>query len=386
MARGKAQFTPGQYAKGQVLQVLPNQHAVFLIDGMKVLAKVEMDMVVGDRVWLQVKSAGQPTEFKLLTKSTKDGIQDLTRALGIQVGAGEKELMAKLIEEKIPITPKTWESTASVFKELGGSANDLELLLLAMKKGYPVSKEVLLGLKTFLQGNGFLSMVDSLRQELQSNNISPQDLTPAKNLELLLSKLTATLHPQQVNRDRILQGLISIHTLDSLQQELIQWRSSIQDQPALASMREKAEQLLQFITGQQWMMQSTENMIQQMVLHIPLKPFGERAFVQLEGKQKEKGELDPENCRLLFYLDLTHLGDMIMDIRIVNRVVSMDVYGNHPEGNHFQEYKTELQEDLKRLGYHLSVLKVNRKDHGENAALQAQPVIGSSYKGVDYRI
>lgn len=396
-AIGKTPFYPGQYAKGRVLQVLPNQHAIFQIEGMKVLAKVEMDLTVGDHVWLQVKAAGQPTEFKLVSKwaqpkgvlaSPTDGLQELTRSLGIAVNPQEKELMAKMIENKLPVTPRTWDTVSSAFRQLGQSQEGAELLLLAMKKGYPLTKEVLHGLKTFLQGTGLYSMVQSYRQELQSvvqqhTNLPSQDLTTMKSLDSLLSKLTSTLQPEQFDSDGILQGLKSVRDLDTLQTELLKWKAASPDFLGTVGLREKTDGLLQFITGQQTMLQSPETVLGQLILHIPLKPFGERAFVQMEGKRKDKGEIDPENCRLLFYLDLTNLGDVIMDIRIVKSVVSMEVYGNAGEAL-FQEYKYELQEDLKRVGYHLSHVKINHKDRKENGV--SHQSLSSSYRGVDVRI
>src|SRR5699024_10500318 len=47
-----------------------------------------------------------------------------------------------------------------------------------------------------------------------------------------------------------------------------------------------------------------------------------------EGKRKKNGRFDPDVCRILFYLQLEHLRETIVDVNIQNRLISIYIFND----------------------------------------------------------
>jgi hypothetical protein len=160
-----------------------------------------------------------------------------------------------------------------------------------------------------------------------------------------------------------------------------------------AALRDTADALLQHITGQQLMLvQPSNQTLSQVVMQIPIRTQqgDETAYVQIEAKKRGGGELDPENCRLFFHLDLNEIGTTMVDVAIVNRIVSVQLFNNMPWVEALaQEMKEGFARQLHEAGYQLSGLKVQAiPDSQTQAAAASGRRTGflSDYKGVDIRI
>jgi len=158
------------------------------------------------------------------------------------------------------------------------------------------------------------------------------------------------------------------------------------------ALREAADTLLQQVTGQQLLLSPPPSeSISHLIMQLPLRTEqGENtAFIQIESKKKEGGQLDAENCRLFFQLDLKNLGMTMVDVNIVNRIINVSIFNDIPALDRMvMETKDMFSEQLHQVGYHLSSLRVQpvpTKQTGETKA----PVLDhlmSQYKGVDIRI
>ncbi|WP_419877067.1 hypothetical protein [Brevibacillus centrosporus] len=160
-----------------------------------------------------------------------------------------------------------------------------------------------------------------------------------------------------------------------------------------AGLRDAADQLLQQVTGQQLMMlQPTNQALSQIVLQIPIRSAqGEdTAYVQIESKKKDGGQLDADNCRLFFHLELKEMGTTMIDVGIVNRIINLQIFNNAPWVDELvQGMKEGFAQQLQEVGFQLSAVRVQDIPKQKNSTLMttgAKGAILSDYKGVDLRI
>jgi hypothetical protein len=157
--------------------------------------------------------------------------------------------------------------------------------------------------------------------------------------------------------------------------------------------KEAVEPAIHRLTAQQLLSQE-HGPIQHIFLQIPLR-LGEQltdVTVQWHGKKRENGEIDPNYCRILFYLQLEFLKETIIDVHIQNRVVNVSIMtemmGLEPIITAMQPM---LKENLEKLRYKLSAVKVvpsEKQNQRDDSALRfsAVQLAQGTYSGVNYRI
>ncbi|HEY0828482.1 MAG TPA: hypothetical protein VGE40_10335, partial [Bacilli bacterium] len=184
------------------------------------------------------------------------------------------------------------------------------------------------------------------------------------------------------------------NTLKSL---LLQLSSANELPPAL---KENMQQLLQQVTGQQlFAIPDRTSMFSHITLFLPLtNANGEQtASVHVQSRRGKKGELDANNCRLLFDLHMKVLGETIVDVQVVNRIVALQVHNDHPFISEILESnRKEIAAAVEKVGYQFLSMKSNPFPAKENTdgslekhevSNTAASLYGSKpYKGVDVRI
>lgn len=179
---------------------------------------------------------------------------------------------------------------------------------------------------------------------------------------------------------------------DTVKGVLLQAMSS-SDVPA--ALKEAAGQLVQHLTGQQLLLNTDRTApFAQVTLFLPLKgPDGEEtASVHIQSRRGPKGELDASNCRLWFDLDMKALGQTLVDVQVVDRIVSLKLHNNEPWAQALLESsKDEIKSAIVTIGYQLSSFKAepfpvqNTEKPGKGPGIP-DDYVPDSYKGVDYRI
>ncbi|AWX56954.1 flagellar hook-length control protein FliK [Brevibacillus brevis] len=218
--------------------------------------------------------------------------------------------------------------------------------------------------------------------------------TTANPIAELFRHLGVT-HERELMGQAFSQGAIDSHSLkqmDTVKSLLLQIsQASAQTLPT--ALREAADQLLQQVTGQQLMMvQPSNQALSQIVMQIPIRQADgdETAFVQIESKKKGSGQLDPENCRLFFHLELQSMGTTMIDVSIVNRIVNLQIFNDTPWVEALiQGSKDRFADQLQDVGYHLSAMRVQQvpADRGKSTSpIQTKGPILADYKGVDLRV
>lgn len=188
-------------------------------------------------------------------------------------------------------------------------------------------------------------------------------------------------------------GDSSLALQDTLKGALLQVLSSQDAPPAL---KEAAQQVVQHLTGQQLLLNTDRTApFAQVTLFIPLHGAdGEQtASVHIQSRRGRKGELDATNCRLLFDLDMKFLGPTLIDVQVVDRIVSLNFRNDQPfAAELFEGTKQELAQAVSSIGYQLLSVKTEplpldlppaAEDSVQGTAAEYTPQV---YKGVDMRI
>lgn len=168
-----------------------------------------------------------------------------------------------------------------------------------------------------------------------------------------------------------------------------------------ASIKEPLNQLLNHITGQQMMLSTERNqsMFTHITMYVPIKDDqgGQTAAIHVQTRRDRKGQLDAENCRIVFDLNMKQLGQTLVDLNVVNKIVSINIWNDasyiEPLVN---SMRPEMIEAMQKTGYSLSSIKTTPFKQEEQQNLEevkaivqppdVQHMSASRYKGVDLKI
>jgi hypothetical protein len=171
-----------------------------------------------------------------------------------------------------------------------------------------------------------------------------------------------------------------------------------------APLKETVQQALQQITGQQLLLSSDRNsMFSHITMFVPFMDGSgqQSASVHIQSRKGQRGEVDANNCRLLFDLQMKTIGNTLVDVQVMNKIVSLQVHNDLPAlAQLIDGSREEIAESLHKAGYQFFSLKclpypqfVTDKETGST---KSAPLDGTKmdlkslyepkpYKGVDYR-
>ncbi|WP_076366557.1 hypothetical protein [Peribacillus simplex] len=159
-----------------------------------------------------------------------------------------------------------------------------------------------------------------------------------------------------------------------------------------ASIKGMAEQILNRITAQQILSQEN-GPIQNLLLTLPLNLGSIQTDLTLQwsGRKTIDGKIDPDYCRVLFYLELERLKETVIDMHVQNRIIKVTVINGH--GAVLEEaagrYLDILRENLGKMDYRLSGVSFVKPVNEKERDLRVKPIPYSeagSYSEVDIRI
>ncbi|MCK9858211.1 hypothetical protein CFI03_006415, partial [Paenibacillus sp. ATY16] len=200
--------------------------------------------------------------------------------------------------------------------------------------------------------------------------------------------------PQQLSPDRVSADDAKPAAQESLKSTLLAIAASSDAPPAL---RETAQQLVQQITGQQLLLSPERNgaVFSHLTMFVPLTgPDGNQtASVHIQTRRGRQGQLDAENCRLLFDLSMKTLGPTLVDVNVMDKIVSLTLWNDHPAiAALVDSSRNEITASLNQAGYQLLSLRATPtradSDEGEGVKrIMPDPAqfVNTRYKGVDIR-
>ncbi|MCQ6279680.1 hypothetical protein [Bacillus sp. EB600] len=194
----------------------------------------------------------------------------------------------------------------------------------------------------------------------------------------LMAKLEASLLANQQYWFEVQSGEGKVHL------KLVKGNSKAV--PSMAS-NEAPEYLLNQNNG-------SDGLIEQNYTQVPIQLGQEKAelAIQWNGRKKENGKIDPNNCRILFFIELKNIGEILVDMQIQNRRIAVVIFNGTTDLSVTSEPQMSiLKENLQRLNYKLSMLKIQLPPSEKSLKnLIKKPTsldkIAGNYKGVDIRI
>lgn len=142
--------------------------------------------------------------------------------------------------------------------------------------------------------------------------------------------------------------------------------------PLATPVADRLQRVLNHLNAAPIVMQESEQSIQ-FNLQMPGEWFGieQDVTMDVEGNKKENGEIDPDYCHILFYLELQSLKETVIDMRIQQRIVQLTLFtDNNGVGGLIHVLKPSLEKGLEQLNYKLSTVRhkeINLKDASETA-------------------
>jgi hypothetical protein len=153
------------------------------------------------------------------------------------------------------------------------------------------------------------------------------------------------------------QGKNRIGQEDSIKTLLLQTLSDSSDYRS-----ETAKRMLHLINGTQLASHSEQTPSLHLAVQLPGEFIGALNDIQMnmEGRKTKDGNIDPDYCHILFYLELSHLKETVIDMNISKRRVSVHVFNDHTHlEDLFKPYKSLLAEGMDKIGYELTSIRTS---------------------------
>lgn len=160
---------------------------------------------------------------------------------------------------------------------------------------------------------------------------------------------------------------------------------------ASPAIKDAAEKLLFKITGFQMLSQEV-GPLQQYVFQVPLSFWEMKSdlTMQWSGRKLENGKIDPNFCRVLFYLNLNQLKETIVDLQVQNRVMNISIINERTDLRMLSApFIAHLKGNLTKINYHLSSIVFENPKDAKMNALKAKISASTQMRhvnGVDFRI
>ncbi len=254
------------------------------------------------------------------------------------------------------------------------------------------------------QQQGSLANLEEVFTDLKK--VAEQQLP--KNIELKLTDILAPLSRESGNfsmKEQFLlhaKQFLSFSGLDYEHQLLQENSKNIQQENSLKQLvlqsmqsgqlgKSELESLLQTLNGMQLASVKEEAGFLQASMQLPgLFGLEKDVKVDFESKKGEDGQINPDYCRVVFYLSLEKMGDTMIDVSIQKRVVQLTIHNKHEEvATLLDGVKPMLQQGLEKNGYQLSTVKykqITAEVDNESSMLPKKETQSPIHQGVDYRI
>lgn len=163
----------------------------------------------------------------------------------------------------------------------------------------------------------------------------------------------------------------------------------VQNQSTSHSIQSASQQVQQVLQAMHLSVDTARDVIQ-FSMQMPKEMFGlnEDLWMDFEGKKQEDGSIHPEQCRILFYLNLPALNDVVLDMQVLNRSVDLTIFHQEPESirSIVKSLESELQAGLTEVDYIFHSLQL--KEIGKQQVtktVEARPGNPLNHGGIDFK-
>ena len=417
-------FQPGQMFKGKIIKLYPNGMASLQAGKQKVVAQLEAPLDVRHQYWFQVQPGSGKVRLKVISTipsqygQDENTVRSLIDALSISDKSVKDDTIKFFLKEQLPLTKDLLEQSGAWLKEMHSLEKGHEAIKFMLQKQLPFSKETFHAILALFDENSVANSIENLKSHLQE---VPLSNVGSKLLQLLQNVSQSSMDIEQmmledpaIKQSSLMNSSLLTNEFKRLvsqmgynyENDMIQTfgqakgeqneGSRVSVKPLLIEfikethlepLKADAQQLLNKITGIQ--LAGNENgPIGQQVVQIPLF-FPEKTVdltVQWNGRMKNNGELDPDYCRVVFYLELAALGETFVDMQVQNRIITISIMNENDKIKPMaQPLIPYLKEQLNMINYTLS--NVQFRGFSQPSKKQHSPIYTkNTYSGVDLRI
>lgn len=374
-------FKPGQLLKGSVEKFLPNDMAIIRMGDIRLVATLKADLSAEANYWFEVRnSSNSGLELKVV-----DGLQQtaseqqLLKSIQLPESKQNVQLVQFLLSKNLPLTKEQLQLAASWIHSKTDAAKEHAALEWMITKGLPFTKTTFQSLVAVQESQSLYQQLEELRSQLENlpmanikstqslkdmitaviKNHSIDDVGNANEVKQLLKQLVQALglnHENELSSLTNNKEASSTESLHSLKQLVMTAMSE------LGTHGKTLEPILNRLTGMQLISQDLSGPLQQIVMQLPLAYDEKKSDITLQwsGRKTSTGQIDPDYCRILFYLDLQSLNQTVVDMQVQNRVIHLNVMNDCDFIKQVVEALTPtLKEKLENIGYTLSFIQVN---------------------------
>lgn len=382
------------------------------------VAQLEVPLTADSRYWFQVQSGEGKVHLKVLSHDQpglrheqQSSLPGLMKGLQIPATKDNVEVLKFLIKEQLPATRENVLSASQLLQNTPRGNEEYSALKEMMVRNLPLTKNVFSAIVSIFKNEPVHQLLHGLQTQLTNGSQTKEsmplqslltNLTKAEgvteqgkwgNSQWVAGQLKSLVGKMGLNYESgILQGLregspVESQKLEVLKAALLRYMN----EGANTSVKEAAEKVLDRITGVQLLAQES-GPIGQYIMQVPLSFLNKTTdlTVQWSGRKKENGEIDSDYCRILFYLELEVLDEVIVDMQIQNRIMTIKVI-NDTEGikGFASPFIDSLREDLEKHDYHLSniLFQTTEEQKVRKNKTSTNPYTHNRhYNGVDIRI
>ncbi|ADU30775.1 hypothetical protein [Evansella cellulosilytica] len=413
------QLRPGQVFQGTITHLYPGQLAQLKLGPLTLTAKLEAQLEKGNKYFFQVlKGDGLPQlkvlqsqPFSSMDRGSSSPLQSLMQQLAIPPGGEAEVILQRYIKESVPFLKNDIREAVMLMEQSRMPLEDtLKTILQIHSKGLPKTVDVfnsiatlqsstsigegigqlLKGINDYGLHQSFPKLVEVLRayeQPISQNALLNNGQPPYSFLKQIISQL-GLQYEFNLNKSNDIQQLNQ--STQDLKPLLMSFLENVPER--LVSVREQAEFLLHRLTAYQLLSSDSHDLLHRTLVQIPVY-FDQKyrdVTIQWEGKQQADGTISEEHCRILFYLNMTHLKDVAVDLQIQNRIVSIKIYNENPKPHLIiNSLFPSIKEKLEEMDYQLSTINWYHPNEGNRKLIKSEGSYGSqgiSYQGVDIRI
>jgi hypothetical protein len=272
--------------------------------------------------------------------------------------------------------------------------------LLRMFPDQPLAQNIKASVSKALEAFNMVSTAQNINEILTNNNPKNEELL-AKTADMLQLLQLAQRNEQSKDGSFFKLLLQDVIRMTGFSYEHDVAAAEVTDLPLKglllqhhAAGGEKADlttQLMQQITGSQLLQVQDNKQMAYIQLQLPGAPFGlnKDMLLDMESRKEADGQLSAEHARIMFYLDLPVLKELVVDMFVQKKAVSLHIYTqSDATETAMRPLQNKLKAALETSGYHLSSVKYSLSDKANTTGQYAvaKPNVSFEQKGVDFRI
>jgi hypothetical protein len=392
----------GQIVYAKALRFFPNNLAEVQIGTHKLVARLEIPLESGKGYWFQAAFQNGELHLQLLSHHP---LSSLSPAGGDGKRPWEQkspdEILALFKKNPLPLTKEQLRHALLWLKSADDRELAMEVIRLMSGRNMPFADPVFHSLYEAGNSLSLTDLISSLKDALLlEENPGPIAKQILRMIEEMMAK--PDTHPAQssANGKALFQQVIkAVHQTGifsghpeagpnaepALKPLLITYAGL---EGAGKAARRLAEQIILKMDGYQ-LLSSGHGSMQQIVFSVPLAVFQQQTELTMQwtARRMPDGKIDADYCRILFYLNLPHLKETVVDMQIQNRVATVNIFNASSRLNSLaEELLPILKAQLGKWDYHLSAVHFRQPAKAGVPETKPLSVFGHHYTGVDIRI